>query len=645
MRTNMSSVNEGGGARTVKVTLAKQGLGDSAVVTATISVGQVGDSATEGVDYETVSDFTIKIPAYSAQAEGYFTLTPKDDDVIEGNERLSILGSSFYTVESKSLTIIDDDGEDDDDEDDAPSVTLSASPSKVGEGAGATSVTVTATVDDGATATTATALTIDVGKAGDRAVSGADYQAVSDFTITIPKDGKSATGTFTLTPIDDSLSEQSIVQSLSIEGSATGVDVTGTSVEIEDNDRPVTLSVSPAKVGEGAGETTVTVTAKHATGVNAPAATAVTVSVGKSADSATSGTDYSAVSDFTVTIPKDKNKGTATFKLTPTEDASIEGDEKISVSGTLTGQTVTGTAITLEDNDRHDITLSVSPTSVDEDDGATQVTVTATMASAATASTDVTVSVGKGTDSATSGTDYKAVSDFTVTIVKDAKTGTATFTLTPTDDSAYEGDEKISIAGTSTGRKVKAASVTLAEDDKPKVKLKLNPTKVTEDGGKKTVTITATLQDEVTLATKQNLTVLVGDPNDSAKSGLDYDPLTPRTISIWPGQSTGVASFDLKPKDGHGVGGPRDDHDLEQRHRRQGAEQAPDHDRGRRRADHRPVDQPGDHRRERRRGHGDGDGDDAQEEVERRRRRLLPRGRRGRRRQGHVGEHLDGFEQ
>ena len=448
-------------------------------------------------------------------------------------------------------------------DDDTPDITLAVNPSKVAEGGGAKTITVTATVDDGDTIQGTTDLTVEVGKSGDAAVSGVDYQAVADFTISIPKRTRSASGTFTLTPIDDSLSEQSITQSLSIEGTAShraghldDIDVAGTSIEIEDDDRPVTLSVSPAKVGEGAGETTITVTAKLGKDVNAPAATDIAVSVGAKTDSATSGTDYKAVADFKVTIAKGKNKGTATFKLTPTDDSSIEGDEKISVAGTLTDQTVTGTSITLSDNDHHDITLSASPDEVDEDDSATTVTVTASMTAAATASTDVTVSVGKSTDSATSGTDYSAVSDFTVTIAKDKKKGTATFTLTPTDDDDYEGDEEISVSGTSTGRKVKATSVTIEDDDLPEVKLKLNPTKVTEDGGAKTVTITAELQDSVTLAAKTSLTISVGESSDSAKSGTDYTAVTSFDLSIWPGQSTGVATFTLTPTDDSDQEGP-----------------------------------------------------------------------------------------
>ena len=81
------------------------------------------------------------------------------------------------------------------------------------------------------------------------------------------------------------------------------------------------------------------------------------------------------------------------------------------------------------------MTLSVNPTSVGEADGATAVVVTAALDGAARGSaTAVTVAVGDTGDSATEGTDYATVSDFTVTIGAGATSGTGTFTLTPTQD-------------------------------------------------------------------------------------------------------------------------------------------------------------------------------------------------------------------
>ena len=79
------------------------------------------------------------------------------------------------------------------------------------------------------------------------------------------------------------------------------------------------------------------------------------------------------------------------------------------------------------------------------------VTVTATLDADAFAPSDwreVTVSLGAAGDAATEGTDYAALPDLTVTIAGGLRSGSATFTLTPTDDDLAEGDEALSVTGT-----------------------------------------------------------------------------------------------------------------------------------------------------------------------------------------------------
>ncbi len=231
--------------------------------------------------------------------------------------------------------------------------------------------------------------------------------------MTIGAGATSGTGTFTLTPTQDTVGEGD--EAISVEGTTTipGLVVTGTALTLTDDETistGVTLSVNPTSVGESASATAVTVTATlH--GAARGSATAVTVAVGYTGDSATEGTDYQTVSDFTVTIGAGAPSGTGTFTLTPTQDTVGEGDEAISVEGTTTipGLVVTGTALTLTDDETVStaVTLSVNPTSVGEADAATAVVVTAALHGAARGSaTAVTVAVGDTGDSATEGTDY-----------------------------------------------------------------------------------------------------------------------------------------------------------------------------------------------------------------------------------------------
>ena len=426
------------------------------------------------------------------------------------------------------------------------SITLTTLPVSVSESASGTTVTVTATLDGSATRPGATDVVVSVG--GGTATSGADYAAVSDFTVTIPKESASGTGTFTLTPTQDTIAEGD--ETIDVTGSATDFTVTKAEVTLTDDETApasITLTTSPTSVLESTSGTTVTVTATLGGSATLLTATTVTVSVG--GGSATSGTDYAAVSSFTVTIPKESARGTGTFTLTPTNDAIAEGDETIDVTGTADGFTVTKAQVTLTDDETApaSITLTTSPTSVLESASGTTVTVTATLGGSATrpGATDVVVSVGGGT--ATSGTDYSAVPDFTVTIPKESARGTGTFTLTPTQDTIAEGDETIDVTGTADGFTVTKAEVTLTDDETAPASITLttSPTSVLESASGTTVTVTATLDGSATRPSATDVVVSVG--GGTATSGTDYAAVSDFTVTIPKESARGTATFTLTP--------------------------------------------------------------------------------------------------
>ena len=87
----------------------------------------------------------------------------------------------------------------------------------------------------------------------------------------------------------------------------------------------------------------------------------------------------------------------------------------------------------------------------------------------ATRTSATVVTIGTFTGSAVKGTDYAATALASITIPADTSTGTGTLTITPTDDQVVEGDETITIPGTTTtevGLTVTSASITLTDDDK-----------------------------------------------------------------------------------------------------------------------------------------------------------------------------------
>ena len=538
-------IAEGAGLTSVTVR-ATAAAAMKAETTVTLSVGAGGDSATKTTDYTTSNVQTIKIPKGQSTAEASFELTPKQDTSVEGDETVSVSGTSSggHTVTGTSLKLTDDDKH---------AIALSTSPSSVSEGASATSVTVTATAKS--STSSARTVRVEVGDTG-TATSGTDYAAVSDFTITIAANAKTGTGTFTLTPTQDTSVEGN--ETIAVDGASPNSTVTSTTVTLTDDDSypAITLSANPSSVSEGASATSVTVTATAASGV--PSARKVTVSVGGSG-TASRGTDYATVADFTVTIAASATSGTGTFTLTPTQDTDVEGSETIGVAGTSPSSTVTGTTVTLTDDDTHAITLSASPSSVSESKASETVTVTATLNVARSSATAVTVSVGESGDEATSGTDYEAVSDFTVTIAANTTSGTGTFTFKPKTDTAYEGFESVTISGTTSGGgganglaanasiPVTDTSVSIHDASSyPAVSLSANPSSVGEGDGATSVTVTATAASAI--GSSREVTVSVGG-SGTATSDTDYTAISDFIIKIAANATTGTGTFTLTPAD------------------------------------------------------------------------------------------------
>ena len=539
---NPPRVAEDAGGTEVIVTATLDAGARPEATEVTVSVGDMGDSATSGTDYDAVNNFTVTISSGQTSGTGTFTLTPMDDNVAEGEESLTVSGTSALPVTSAELTLTDDDPA-------STAIALALNPPSVAEGAGGTEVTVTATLDAGARPE-ATEVTVSVGDMGDSADSGTDYDAVDTFTLTISSGQTSGTGTFTLTPMDDNVAEGE--ETLTVSGTSA-LPVTSEELTLTDDDpasTAIALILNPPRVAEDSGGTEVIVTASLNAGAR-PEATEVTVSVGDMGDSATSGTDYDAVNNFTVTISSGQTNGTGTFTLTPTDDNVAEGEETLTVSGSADGLTGDTAALTLTDDDTAStaIALMLNPTSVAEDAGGTEVIVTAWLdAGVRTGATEVTVSVGDASDSATSGTDYDAVNNFTVTISSGQTNGTGTFTLTPTDDNVAEGEETLTVSGTSV-LPVTSAELTLADDDTAStaIALTLNPPSVAEDAGGTEVIVTASLDAG---ARTEATEVTVSVAGNTATEGTDFATVSGGlTVTIMAGQTSGTGTFTLTPMD------------------------------------------------------------------------------------------------
>ena len=528
------------------MTGALDGAARPVATTVTVTVGASGDTAKSGADYAEVAEFDLTIDAGATSAAARFTITPTDDGTSEAAEQVTVSATTEafgLTVEGTALTIGDDDTV-------STTVALTLMPISVSEDGGAQAVTVTGTLD-AAARPAATTVAVTVGVDSDTAKSGTDYAAVAEFDLTIDADATSGTRTFTITPTDDGTSEG--IERVTVSGATdSGLSVTGAELTLADDDTASTsiaLSLAPGSVSEnGAQDVEVKATLN---GGARPAATTVTVSVGASGDTASSGNDYAAVASFDLTIDANATTGTAKFAFTPTNDSVGEGAEAVTVSGTATGFTVTSTQLTLNDDDTAStgIALSLLPTSVTENGGAQEVTVTAMLdAAARPAATTVAVTVGASSDTASSGNDYAAVSSFDLTIDANATSGTAKFSITTTNDLASEGSEAVTVSGTATGLTVTSTQLALSDDDAAStgIALSLVPTSVAENGGPRDVEVTATL-DAAARTTPATVAVTVGASGDAATSGDDYAAVSSFELTIDANATSGTGTFALTP--------------------------------------------------------------------------------------------------
>ena len=359
-----------------------------------------------------------------------------------------------------------------DDETASTGVALSVNPMTVSEGAGGTTVTVRAALN-GAARLGSTPVKVAVGKAGDSATEGTDYETVDDLTVTIPEGLTSATERFTLTPTDDVVVESDKTVTVSGTTAASGITtVNPATLTITDNDVPpdtIELRVSPDSVAENAGATGIMVTAAFPQG-SATLSTPTVVNVTLAAATAQTA-DFTPVQPFNLTIPASARSGTATFQFTPNDDTSMEGSETVTVSGTTSGiTTINPATLTIIDNDAppDTIELSVNPDSVAENAGATGIMVTAAFPQgSAILSTPTVVNVTLTAATAQTA-DFTPVQPFNLTIPASARSGTATFQFTPNDDTSMEGSETVTVSGTTSGiTTINPATLTIIDDDTP----------------------------------------------------------------------------------------------------------------------------------------------------------------------------------
>ncbi len=527
MSAATASVGESDGTKDLTVSLSAAS-GKAVTVPYTVS-SESGDTATAGTDYTSVSGGSLSIAA--GDAGGTITVTVTSDTVDEDDETFTVtlgtptnaaLGSTTRTV----VTITDDDSE----------PTLSISSPSVTEGdSGSTTLTFKATLS----AASDRQVKVNYADAGTgTATSGTDYEAITDGTLTFSAGDTSKDVAVTVK--GDALNEpnETIAVKLISPVNATISAATGTGTITDDDSQPVaSMSAATASVGESAGTKDLTVSLSAASGktVTVP----YTVS-SESGDTATATTDYTSVSNGSLQIAAGDAGGTIT--VTVVSDTLDEDDETFTVTlGTPTNAalgTPTRTVVTITDDDSEP-SLSISSPSVTEgDSGSTTLTFKATLSAASDRQVKVNYA-DAGTGTATSGTDYEAITDGTLTF--SAGDTSKDVAVTVKGDALNEPNETIAVKLTSPVNATISAATgtgTITDDDsQPTVSMSAATASVGESDGTKDLTVSLSAASGKTVTVPYTVS---SESGDTATAGTDYTSVSSGSLSIAAGDAGGT---------------------------------------------------------------------------------------------------------
>ena len=463
-----------------------------------------------------------------------------------------------------------------------------------------TEITLTAKYPEGSTAP-ATASTVNIVVAGGTATGGAtvgnpsvDYRAVPTFNVVIGAGETSMTGVITFTAAGD-LSDKGAGETVMIAGTLATFTIDPVVLTIEEDPlfpTTIDLGLSTNYVPENAA-TVITVTAALPEGsTTLTADTVVTVAVGLGTAQAA---DYTAVTDFMLTIPMGMTSITDTFTLTTADDTTVEaGGETLTVSGTATVPGVNGdftiadVTLTIVDDDSPPtmILIGLDPVSVTEGSGTMTITATAafppgSVAVTPAAATNVVFTVGDGTATAsvtgTEGDFEVAATTFTVIIPASGTEGTGSIDLTVNDDTVLEETETIQFTPTGivaytfvpTTAVVPVTGILVLEIEDndtqaDTITLSLDPESV-DEGTTTAITVTASIPEFTATGADILVTVMLATGDDAgtaipsvaadAESETaavlgDFDPITTfPVITITAGMLTGSGTFMLTAVD------------------------------------------------------------------------------------------------
>ena len=426
----------------------------------------------------TGNEGTLLIPA--GQYQGTITYPIRTDSVQDGDETLEV-GLFAVTSGARSLSISQTQSEATTTilDQDSLTVSIEGSPSVLEGGVATFTIRMSTTDDEAVSVGWSTRQAGDTRGPEETATPGMDFTAQSG-TVAIPTGSTSAT--FTVQTTQDTLvegDETFLVELDEAMFASTNppemipLGVTSTHGTIVDNDTAptgLTITVDPNNVAEDAGATDLSVTVALDGTTQFPTDTPVTVEMVNRpgvANNAELGVDYTATTSSTV-IPAGDSSVTTTVTITPVDDTYSEATEIARLSAKSLALAVSAaTRVNITDNDVEpiEVSLAVSPDTINESATSVSLSVTATLVGQSSRQIDTVVSLELTAGTAVLGDDFQAATG-TLTIPAGQTSAAGTLILTVLDDNIAEGSETLKVAGEAPGSiQVTPVTVTILDND------------------------------------------------------------------------------------------------------------------------------------------------------------------------------------
>ena len=479
----------------------------------TVQYASSNGTATSGSDYTAVSGTLTFAVGETVKT---FNVPIINDTVSEPSETVNLTLSNATGVglgapATAVLTILDND---------QPTVQLSSSTASVDETAATTSFNVTLSH------ITYQPVTVDLASTAGSASAGSDYTAISQ-TVTIPAGQTSYL--VTVAVADDSWYEgaETAVFTLTNPAGATLGTPASLTLTINDDEPAPTVAFvgSSGSVAENGGSLDVEVQ------LSATTQHTVTVAIASSNDTATAGSDYTALSQTLTFAPGETSQ---IVPVTITDDSVEEGNEAFqlalsSPSPIALGSDAAFSVVILDDDVPPTVRLEAATSSASEGDGTVLLTVLLEGLSDKTVSVDVATADG----TATAGSDYEPIST-TLTFAPGSHSQQVAITLL--DDGLDEPDETLTLT---LSNPVNAdadtplqATVTIADDDDAPT-VQFDGDAFAADEGDETAVITLTLS----APSAKTVSVKVATADETAVSPDDYTA-TSTTVTFAPGETS-----------------------------------------------------------------------------------------------------------